>query len=457
MTSDTAGTWPADFLWGAATASYQIEGAWQEDGKGESIWDRFSHTPGKVANGDTGDVACDHYHRWPQDIALMQELGLAAYRYSISWTRILPTGRGAVNEAGLDFYDKLTDGLLAAGIQPWVTLYHWDLPQALQDNGGWANRDTAAAFADYAEIVARRLGDRVSGWITHNEPWVAAFVGNLFGEHAPGLRDLPTALRVTHHLLLGHGLAVPRIRAAVAGAKVGITLNLNAAYPAGDSPADQAAAVRSEGISNRLFLDPLLRGSYPADIVMELGEAALPVQAGDLAIIHTPLDFLGINNYFRSVVKDAPTSPMLRTEMVQPEGEYTTMGWEVYPDGLRVLLERLHRDYPMPAYYITENGAAFPDSVEADCSINDDRRRAYLQGYIAAAGQARAAGVPLKGYFVWSLLDNFEWGHGYNQRFGIVRVDFATQERTIKASGQWYRELPAAQAGHRPLAQAAVE
>ena len=410
MTKDTAGAWPADFLWGAATASYQIEGAWQEDGKGESIWDRFSHTPGKVKNGDTGDMACDHYHRWPQDIALMQELGLAAYRYSISWPRILPSGRGAVNEAGLDFYDKLTDGLLAAGIQPWVTLYHWDLPQALQDTGGWANRDTAAAYADYAEIVARRLGDRVTGWITHNEPWVVAFVGNLFGEHAPGLHDLPTALRVTHHLLLGHGLAVPRIRAAVPGATVGITLNLNHAYPASDSPADQAAARRSDGISNRLFLDPLFHGQYPADIITELGAAAPPVESGDLEIIHTPLDFLGVNNYFRSVVKDAPDSAMLRTEMVKPEGEYTTMGWEVYPDGLRTLLERLHRDYPMPAYYITENGAAFPDTVEADGSIHDDRRRAYLQGYIAAAGQARAAGVPLKGYFVWSLLDNFEWG-----------------------------------------------
>ncbi len=457
MTSDAAGVWPADFLWGAATASYQIEGAWQEDGKGESIWDRFSHTPGKVANGDTGDVACDHYHRWPQDIALMRELGLAAYRYSIAWSRILPTGRGSVNEAGLDFYERLTDGLLAAGIQPWVTLYHWDLPQALQDTGGWANRDTAAAFADYAEIVARRLGDRVAGWITHNEPWVVAFIGNLWGEHAPGLRDLPTALRVTHHLLLGHGLAVPRIRAAVPGAPVGITLNLNAAYPASDSPEDQAAAVRSEGISNRLFLDPLLHGHYPADIMMELGAAAPPVQAGDLDLIRTPLDFLGVNNYFRSVVKDAPESPMLRTEMVKPEGEYTTMGWEVYPDGLRVLLERIHRDYPFPAYYITENGAAFADTVEADGSIQDSRRQAYLASYIAAAGQARAAGVPLKGYFVWSLLDNFEWGHGYKQRFGIVRVDFATQERTIKASGHWYRELLAAQAGTRPLAEVAVE
>jgi beta-glucosidase len=438
MANDVEGAWPPGFLWGAATASYQIEGAVHEDGRGESIWDRFSHTPGKVRDGDTGDVACDHYHRWPDDIKLMQELGLDAYRYSIAWPRIVPQGRGAVNEKGLDFYERLTDGLLAAGIQPWVTLYHWDLPQALQDEGGWANRDTAYAYADYAEIVARRLGDRVAGWITHNEPWVVALVGNLFGEHAPGLRDLTTTIQVTHHLLLSHGLAVPRLRAANPGVPVGITLNLSAIYPATDSAADQAAAWRADGVVNRLFLDPLFHGRYPEDTLADVGVQP-PVQDGDLQLIQAPLDFLGINNYTRQVVRDKPDSEFVRTEPVRPEGEYTTMDWEVYPDGLRVLLERLHRDYPVPAYYITENGAAFPDVVAADGSVPDERRQAFLQGYFGAAAQAIAAGVPLRGYFVWSLLDNFEWGHGYSQRFGIIRVDYETQRRTIKDSGRWYQ------------------
>jgi beta-glucosidase len=430
---------PPGFLWGAATASYQIEGAAHEDGRGESIWDRYSHTPGNVLNGDTGDVACDHYHRWPDDIKLMQQYGLDAYRYSIAWPRIIPQGRGAVNEKGLDFYERLTDGLLAAGIQPWVTLYHWDLPQALQDKGGWADRDTAYAYADYAEIVARRLGDRVAGWITHNEPWVAAFIGNLVGRHAPGLHSMRTAMAVTHHLLLSHGLAVPRLRAATPTVPVGITLNLNPTYPASDSPEDQAAAVRKDGLLNRLFLDPLAFGRYPADTLEQVGADGPPVQDGDLDLMRAPLDFLGVNNYFREVVRDAPGAEQVGTEQVQPPGEYTTMDWEVYPDGLRTLLERLHRDYPFPAYYITENGAAFPDQVAPDGHVHDDRRKAYLQAHFESAAKAIAAGVPLRGYFVWSLLDNFEWGYGYSQRFGITYVDFATQQRIIKDSGRWYQ------------------
>jgi beta-glucosidase len=443
MSPQQAG-FPPDFLWGAATASYQIEGAVREDGRGISIWDTFSHTPGKTKNGDTGDVADDHYHRWQEDIALMRDLGLDAYRFSVAWPRIIPAGRGAVNQAGLDFYDRLVDGLLAAGIQPFVTLYHWDLPQALQDAGGWANRDTAPAFADYAEVVARRLGDRVRAWITLNEPWVVAFVGNLQGRHAPGFQDLPTALRVTHHLLLAHGLAVPRLRAATPGTPVGITLNLTPVEAASDAPEDRAAAARQDTYSNRLFLDPIRRGVYPAAAQGFLGGTTLPVQEGDLAIIAAPLDFLGVNYYARTVVRHAPGSGMLELEAVQPPGEYTTMGWEVYPAGLRALLDRVHRDYAFPAYYITENGVAFVDVVETDGAVHDERRTAFLQGHFRAAAQAIQDGVPLRGYFIWSLLDNFEWGHGYSQRFGIVYVDYDTQRRIVKDSGRWYRQFLAA-------------
>ena len=444
MTQDAATApgqrdFPPGFLWGAATASYQIEGAVAEDGRGPSIWDTFSHTPGNTKNGDTGDVACDHYHRWREDIALMREMGLQGYRFSVAWPRILPAGRGAVNAAGLDFYDRLVDGLLGAGIQPFATLYHWDLPRPLQDAGGWANRDTAAAFADYAEIVARRLGDRVRSWITLNEPWVVAFVGNLQGRHAPGTHDLQTALRVTHHLLLGHGLAVPRLRAATPGTPVGITLNLTPTDPAGDSPADQAAAARQDVYQNRIFLDPLSRGAYPPEAAAFLGAATFPVQDGDLATIGAPLDFLGVNYYTRNVMRDAPGNGLLANEQVSPPGEYTTMPWEVYPAGLRTLLNRVHRDYAFPAYYITENGAAFPDTVESGGAVHDARRTAYLQAHFAAAAAAIHDGVPLRGYFVWSLMDNFEWGHGYSQRFGLVYIDYATQARLWKDSARWYQ------------------
>ncbi|HMA37351.1 MAG TPA: GH1 family beta-glucosidase [Chloroflexia bacterium] len=433
-----------DFLWGAATAAYQIEGAVAEDGRGLSIWDTFSHTPGKTRDGDTGDVACDHYHRWREDVDLMRELGIAAYRFSIAWPRILPAGRGAVVPAGLDFYDRLVDGLLGAGIQPFATLYHWDLPQALQDEGGWANRDTAYAFADYAEIVALRLGDRVRGWITLNEPWVVAFVGNLHGRHAPGIQDLPTALRVTHHLLLGHGLAVPRLRAVTPGTPVGITLNLTPVEAASDSPQDQAAAARQDVYQNRIFLDPLTRGEYPPEAAAFLGPATFPVQPGDLATIAAPLDFLGVNYYTRAVIRHAPGIGMLEHEQVRPPGDYTTMGWEVYPPGLRTLLNRVHRDYAFPAYYITENGAAFPDQVDAAGAIHDAPRIAYLAQHFAAAAGAVRDGVPLRGYFVWSLLDNFEWGHGYSQRFGIVYVDYPTGARLWKDSAHWYQAFLAA-------------
>jgi beta-glucosidase len=437
----TPASFPPGFLWGAATASYQIEGAPHEDGKGESIWDRFSHTPGKVSNGDTGDLACDHYHRWPQDVELMREMGLGAYRFSVAWPRILPEGRGAVNRAGLDFYDRLTDALLEKGIVPFVTLYHWDLPQALQDAGGWNNRDTARLFADYAEIVATRLGDRVKRWITHNEPIVAAFNGHYTGEHAPGIKDLGVAYQVAHHLLLSHGLATQVLKSQNQGFQTGITLNLTVAHPAGDSSDDEAAARRQDGYSNRWFLDPVFRGSYPEDMLEIIGSHAPSVQDGDMATITSPLDFLGINYYSRSVVRHDPGNPPFNMSQVKPRGaEYTDANWEVYPDGLRELLERLHRDYPAPAYYVTENGAAFPDLLSPGDKVHDPRRQAYLEAHFEAAASAISAGVPLKGYFVWSLMDNFEWALGYSKRFGIIYVDYPTQRRIWKDSALWYRE-----------------
>jgi beta-glucosidase len=367
----------------------------------------------------------------------MRELGLQAYRFSIAWPRIYPQGDGALNAAGLDFYDRLVDDLLAAGITPFVTLYHWDLPQALQDRGGWANRESVEHFRRYVDTVSQRLGDRVRYWITHNEPWVAAAVGNLFGRHAPGLQDLETTMRVGHHLLLSHGLTVPVLRANSApGTQVGITLNLNQIYPASESTADRAAADRADIFGNRWFLDPLFRGTYPDGL---RGAAFIPVQDGDLATISTPLDFLGINNYTRTVVKAGPASDGSDDTHVRPEGSaYTAMGWEVAPEGLHDLLLRLHTDYTPPVLYITENGAAFDDQVDPDGQIHDPRRVAYYQDYLSAACRAVAEGVPLKGYFAWSLLDNFEWGEGYTKRFGLIYVDYATQQRTIKDSGRWY-------------------
>lgn len=434
-------TFPPNFVWGAATASYQIEGAWQADGKGESIWDRFSHTPGKIANGDTGDVACDHYHRWREDITLMQALGLNAYRFSIAWPRVLPTGRGPANAAGLDFYDQLVDGLLAVGIQPYATLYHWDLPQALQEQGGWSNRATAGWFSDYADLVSRRLGDRVQHWITHNEPWVVAFLGELFGMHAPGNRDLRRALLVSHHLLLSHGLALDPLRAnAGASAQLGITLNFYPIYPASDRMEDEAAARRQDGFINRWFMEPLSYGRYPEDVLALVeGQMAEP-QAGDMAIVSRPFDFLGVNYYSRMVCKAGSEAPLWVETVPQP-GEHTEMDWEVYPEGLYDLLTRLHADYAPKALYITENGAAFADSLDAAGQVEDSRRTAYLREHFVQAHRAIGAGVPLRGYFVWSLLDNFEWSHGYGKRFGLIHVDYATLTRTIKQSGHWFSQV----------------
>jgi beta-glucosidase len=437
MTIDTS-SFPTDFIWGAATASYQIEGAAQEDGRGESVWDRFCATPGKVRAGDTGTVACDFYNRYRDDVKLMRELGLDAFRFSIAWPRVLPSGRGAVNEKGLDFYDRLVDELLANEIEPFATLFHWDTPQTLEDAGGWPERATAEAFAEYAEVVAGRLGDRVRHWITHNEPWVHAWIGYAHGIHAPGRTSETDAVAAAHHLLLSHGWAVDAIRRAVSDAQVGITLNLAHVYPATDTPEDEAAAYRVDGEGNRWFLDPIFRGSYPADL-LERNEIVAPfVQDGDFDAISAPLDFLGVNNYFRFVVSAGAEGPRM---VGNPEAQHTDMGWEVYPDGLYRLLVGVARDYAPPAIYVTENGAAFGDTRVHDGRVHDPERTSYLETYIGAVGKAVAEGAPVKGYFVWSMLDNFEWAEGYSKRFGIVYIDYPTLERVPKDSFYWYRDL----------------
>jgi len=442
---DSQNQFAPDFLWGAATASYQIEGAAHEDGRGESVWDRFCATPGKVRNGDTGERACDFYHRYSDDIGLMRELGLDAFRFSIAWPRVLPEGRGRINEAGLDFYDRLVDELLANDIEPFATLFHWDTPQALEDEGGWPARSTAEAFAEYTEAVARRLGDRVKNWITHNEPWVCAWIGHSWGMHAPGRTSEADAVAAAHHLLLSHGWAVDVVRALSPEAQIGITLNLAHSYPMNETPEDEAAAWQVDGEANRWFLDPVFRGSYPPDL-LERNELLAPLlQNGDLRTISAPIDFLGVNNYFRFLVSAGDDGPRMERHAEHP---HTDMGWEVYPDGLRELLVRVAKDYEPRAIYVTENGAAFGDTRGHDGHVHDPERTAYLQTYIDAVHQAIGEGAPVKGYFVWSLLDNFEWSHGYSKRFGIVYIDYPTLERVPKDSFYWYREF----IGSRPRA-----
>jgi len=430
---------PEGFVWGTATAAYQIEGGYED--RGECIWDEFCRWPGKVHEDDSGQVADDHYHLYKQDVALMADLGLAAYRFSVSWPRVLPEGSGQVSQKGLDFYSRLVDELLGAGIEPFVTLYHWDLPSALQRLGGWAARDTVSRFVDYATIVAERLGDRVHYWITHNEPWVAAFVGHLEGRHAPGWEDLGLALQVSHHLLLSHGLAVPVLREQGDEAtRVGITLNFSPAYPASDSAEDVAAARRHDGFANRWFLDPVFTGQYPQDMWNIFGFTMPRVAAGDMEIIRRPIDFLGVNYYSRALVAHRE-GEFLNVVKLHPQGEYTAMDWEVYPQGLTDLLVRLARDYGSPAMYITENGCAYEDVLTPEGKVHDDKRISYLRQHIAAAHRAIQQGVPLKGYFLWSLMDNFEWGHGYSRRFGIVYVDFCTQRRIPKDSAAYYASV----------------
>ncbi|MEO6059038.1 MAG: GH1 family beta-glucosidase [Candidatus Limnocylindria bacterium] len=443
---ELARRFPPGFLWGAATSAYQVEGAVNEGGRGPSIWDTFSHTAGMTAGGGTGDVATDHYHRLAEDLDLMASLGLSAYRFSVAWPRIQPTGTGAANDAGLDFYDRLVDGLVERGIEPWLTLYHWDLPQALEDRGGWPWRGVVDAFGEYAGTVAARLGDRVTRWVTLNEPQIVATHGYGQGVHAPGRRNWRDALWAAHHLHLAHRSASAAIRSEAPRASVGIAFNLAPVTAASDHPADQAAAARRDSALNRWYLDPAFGLGYPAELVSHYGSF---LEGLDLAELDGPapaLDFVGVNYYAREIVRAGMPADHDPTGTVSAESQLavTGLGWEIYPDGLREVLERIARDYHPPAVVVTENGAGYQDVVAPDGSVNDSERRAYLASHIAAAADAIEGGVPLIGYFAWSLLDNFEWQRGYAARFGIVRVDYATQRRTVKASGRWYADLVAA-------------
>ena len=431
-----------DFVWGAATSAYQIEGAVREDGRAPSIWDTFCEVPGAIDNGDTGEAACDHYHRWQQDVGLMRELNLQAYRFSIAWPRVLPEGTRQVNQAGLDFYDRLVDSLLAAGIRPYATLYHWDLPQALQDRGGWPSRDTAFAFAEFASVVATRLGDRVGDWFTVNEPLCSAWIGHLEGTMAPGIQDITLAVPAAHHLLLGHGLAASALRNLASGpVRVGAVLNLSPCEPATQDERDVAAAMRADGHTNRWWLDPLHGRGYPADMIDVYGVEP-PVRPGDLEAIAAPMDHFGLNYYFRQVVTDDADGPIPHARMISvPDWTMTAMGWEVYADGLEQLLVRVHEEYGVPRIYVTENGSAWPDEIEADGQVQDKERIEYLEQHLDACARAARTGAPLAGYFAWSLLDNFEWAYGYAKRFGLVHVDYPTQRRTIKASGYRYSDI----------------
>ncbi|MDR6611790.1 GH1 family beta-glucosidase [Leifsonia sp. 1010] len=445
---------PDGFVVGSATASYQIEGATHEDGRGESIWDAFARVPGAIADGSTGDVADDHYHRWPEDVALMSDLGLDAYRFSIAWPRIQADGTGPANRAGLDFYRRLAESLRERGITPWATLYHWDLPQALENRGGWLDRDTAMRFADYAALVAEELGDVVTDWITLNEPWCSAFLGYASGHHAPGRTLGSRSAHAAHHLLLGHGHALEALRATVPSANVGTTLNLYSVQPAGDSEADADAARRIDGLSNRFFLDPVLKGAYPADVLEDLGETqwfAENATDDDLKRISAPIDFLGINYYSRHTVASGsnpatggPASAYPGSEhvrFVKTGAPVTQMGWEIHPDGMVDVLRQANALAPGLPLYITENGAAYPDRVGADGEIDDPQRAEYLEAHFEAARDAVAEGLPLQGYFIWSLIDNWEWAWGYSRRFGIVHVDYTTQKRTPKRSARWVADF----------------
>lgn len=442
---------PDDFVWGVATSAYQIEGAAREDGRGESIWDRFSKTPGKVIDGSNGDVACDHYHRYADDVALMKSLQVPAYRFSIAWPRVLPEGRGTVNQKGLDFYSRLVDALLEAGIRPFATLYHWDLPQALEDEGGWSRRSTAEAFVRYVEAVVDRLGDRVTDWITHNEPWCASMLGYERGIHAPGVVDKARAIAASHHLLLSHGWAMPVIRAKCRGARAGITLNLGPMLPASESAADHDAARHADGHFNRWFLDPVFARGYPEDMVRDyVAGGFLPtrgmtmIEAGDLDAIAASADFLGVNYYNRSIIRsdaipEQANEPPVRA--LAPKEEWTEMGWEVYPPGLYQTLMRVHLHYGPRKIYVTENGCSYSTGPDAEGRVADTRRVAFFREHLRQAHRAIADGAPLAGYFAWSLLDNYEWERGYGQRFGIVHVDYPSQTRTPKDSAAFLAKV----------------
>ena len=442
MSNNSKLVFPDNFLWGAATAAYQIEGAHLEDGRGLSIWDTFSHTPGLVENDENGDIAADHYHRWPEDIKLMAALGLQAYRFSVAWPRILPDGKTPLNIRGLEFYDRLVDSLLEHQITPFITLYHWDLPQALQDQGGWLNPETPKLFAEYASVVVNRLSDRVTHWITINEPYVVAMLGHYYGQLAPGVKDLSAALKVSYRLLLSHGLAVQAMRAAARRAlEIGITLNLTPVHPATDTEDDLQAARFFDGIHNRLYIDPLLRGAFPADIIEKIGLLFPKIEDADLKTISEPIDFLGVNYYNRTVIRHDPEMPLLGVTQILPEGKEYSMMWEIYPEGFFELLLRIWQDYSPPKIFITENGCPVPDGIDADGKVRDYRRMRYLRDHLTQLHLAIQHGVPIQGYFVWSLLDNFEWAFGYRMRFGITYIDFPTQARIVKESGRWYAQV----------------
>jgi beta-glucosidase len=441
---------PAGFWWGAATAAFQIEGAVAEDGRTPSIWDTFAATPGRIERGDRADVATGHFHRSAGDVALMREIGLSAYRFSISWPRVRPGGGAVTNERGLAFYDRLVDQLLGAGIEPAATLYHWDLPQELEDAGGWTTRDTAYRFADYAATVAHRLGDRVHTWFTLNEPWCSAFLGYGSGNHAPGRVDPQGGLIATHHLLLAHGLAAQALRAHAPHGRVSIAVNAGAVRPVSPRPEDVEAARRIDGLLNRIYLDPLVRGQYPTDVLEDTRSISdwSFVHSGDMATIRQPLDVLGVNYYQPDMVgasaTRAPSTPYPGCEDIafhQPAGPRTDMGWSVDPTGLRELLLRFHRDTDGLPLMVTENGAAFADRVGPDGTVDDPDRVGYLRQHLAAVHEAMSGGADVRGYFVWSLLDNFEWAFGLSKRFGLIHVDYRTLRRTLKSSAHWYRQV----------------
>ncbi len=440
-----------DFVFGVATSSVQIEGATEVDGRGESIWDRFCATPGKIEDGSDARTACDHYHRYPEDIALMRELGVDAYRFSIAWPRIQPSGRGPVNEAGLAFYERLVDALLEAGITPYSTLYHWDLPQALQDEGGWTQRDIAERFADYAGVVVERLADCVKNWMSFNEPWCIAHLGHDNGHHAPGMKDRSAALRVAHHVNVSHGLALPRMRELCPDGRHGIVLNLTPGYPASPSHHDRGAAEWFDGFFNRWYLDPIFGRGYPKDMLGHyFADGALDsmtpsfIEEGDLELIAPELDFLGVNYYSRAILRGPEEGNLPREIFEPPDEERTDMGWEVFPNGLERMLRRVHEDYRPKSIIVTESGVAYSDGPNRDGTIKDTQRIDYHRMHLDACGRAIEAGAPVEGYFAWSLLDNFEWAHGYRMRFGLVWMDYESLERTLKQSFYWYRDVIAA-------------
>jgi len=433
---------PKDFIWGTATSSYQIEGETPEAGRGECIWGHFARTPGKVINGETGQVACDHYYRYKDDVALIKSLGVSAYRFSVSWPRVIPQGIGALNPAGLDFYSRLVDELLTSGITPYLTLYHWDLPWTLQEKGGWVNPDIAKWFADYTAVMTDSLGDRVKHWITINEPWCVSILSHMLGIHAPGLKDPNMAFKAAHHTHMAHAAAMGVIRQTVPDAKAGITLNVTPAYPASDDPKDAQAAAYQDGFANRWFLDPIFKGKYPADMVELYGEALNGIDLDEVSAAAAPQDFIGINYYTRSVMKWNDESPLKGESVTQTGVPHTAMGWEVYPDALESFLLRLQREYSgdLPIF-ITENGAAYEDPAPVNGVVEDPQRVEYYRLHLTAISNAIAQGAPVKGYFAWSLMDNYEWAEGYAKRFGLVHVDFATQQRTLKRSAIQLRDI----------------